>query len=273
MPGYESAVLRAFTGYLSSRANRFWDVADLQQLRDDSPLTQAVKETASLQPPHAGLLPQAIAPYRPLPPTIEELHAGFGKKLRSNLRYALRVLEREHHVEFARATQDDLEREMTAFFHLHALRWRSRWQPGVLFGKGIQSFHREAARGLLEQDSLRLHSLRLDGATVASLYCFSYAGVGYYYLGGFDPALSRHSVGTLLTAHAQEDAVREGCREFDFLRGQEPYKYRWGCVNRTNYRWIQAGRGVWSAPSLALLRREQRLAEWYESHAHGSPEK
>src|SRR5206468_3397596 len=128
---------------------------------------------------------------------------------------------------------DDLDAEMTAFFDLHARRWRSRWQPGVLFGRRIQQFHRAAARGLLEEGSLRLHALRLDGRTVASLYCFAQAGVGYYYLGGFDPDLARRSVGTLLTAHAMEEAVREGCREFDFLRGREPYKYRWGCRDRS----------------------------------------
>lgn len=268
-PGYETAVAQALTDYLSSRSNRFWDVADLHQLREDSPLIAALKENTERPIPHSGMMNQAVAPYRPLPSTVEDLHAQFGKKLRSNLRYALRVLERDHAVEFALADSDTLEEEMTRFFQLHALRWRSRWQPGVLFGKAIQAFHREAARELLEQGSLRLHALRLDGTTVASLYCFSYTGVGYYYLGGFDPDLSRYSIGTLLTAHAQEEALREGCREFDFLRGQEPYKYRWGCVNRTNYRYIQAGRGAWAAPSPALLREEQKLANWYEARAHG----
>ncbi|MBW3623318.1 MAG: GNAT family N-acetyltransferase [Armatimonadetes bacterium] len=263
-PSEDEGVARALAAYLSSRSNRFWDVADLHQLREDSPLPPVFGA-----PRHAALLPQAVAPYRPLPPTVEELHAQFGKKLRSNLRYARRVLEREHAVEFALAGPDDLETEMTNFFTLHARRWRSRWQPGVLFGGAVQSFHRQAARGLLEQEALRLHVLRLDGTTVASLYCFSFAGVGYYYLGGFDPDLSRYSIGTLLTAHAMESAVREGCWEFDFLRGQEPYKYRWGCVNRTNHRWIQAGRGALAAPSLQFLRWEQRLADRFEAHAHG----
>jgi hypothetical protein len=38
------------------------------------------------------------------------------------------------------------------------------------------------------------------------------------------------------TAHAIEQALREGAREFHFLRGQEAYKYGWGAVDRWNQR-------------------------------------
>ena len=278
-PGYETTVLRAFLGHLSSRASRHWDVADLQQVqssrfRDQDPGKSSQsegEESRNLERGtlNHGLTPQSVAPYLPLPETVEALHAQFGKKLRGNLRYALRALERDHRVEFAQAGPEDLDREMDAFFDLHARRWRSRWQPGVLFSRKVQRFHRQAARGLLEDDALRLHALRLDGRTVASLYCFAYGGVGYYYLGGFDPDLSRSSVGTVLTAHAMESAVREGCREFDFLRGQEPYKYRWGCVDRTNHRLILPGRGVLAACSTRALLWEQAISEAYEKRAHG----
>jgi hypothetical protein len=41
-------------------------------------------------------------------------------------------------------------------------------------------------------------------------------------------ASSRLSPGTLLIAHAIEEVIREGAAIFDFLRGQERYKYFWG---------------------------------------------
>jgi CelD/BcsL family acetyltransferase involved in cellulose biosynthesis len=39
----------------------------------------------------------------------------------------------------------------------------------------------------------------------------------------------------LIVAHAIEQAIREGAGEMDFLRGREPYKYRWGAVDRSSY--------------------------------------
>jgi CelD/BcsL family acetyltransferase involved in cellulose biosynthesis len=93
---------------------------------------------------------------------------------------------------------------------------------------------------------LRLYGLRLGGAAVAALYAMQAHGRAYYYAGGFDPALGALSPGTMAVGHAIEEAVREGCREFDFLRGREGYKYRWGAEDRPTYRrclWPPAGGG------------------------------
>ena len=44
---------------------------------------------------------------------------------------------------------------------------------------------------------------------------------------GADPAYSRFGVGTLFISSVIEWAIRKGYREFDFLRGDEPYKQLW----------------------------------------------
>ena len=44
------------------------------------------------------------------------------------------------------------------------------------------------------------------------------------------------SIGTVILAHAIDEAVREGCITFDFLRGAEDYKYAWGAQDRINRR-------------------------------------
>lgn len=48
------------------------------------------------------------------------------------------------------------------------------------------------------------------------------------YLTGFDPAFARRSPGAILYADAIERAHARGDRVFDFMRGAEAYKYRWG---------------------------------------------
>lgn len=50
----------------------------------------------------------------------------------------------------------------------------------------------------------------------------------YYYIGGFDPDAARFSPGSLIIWLALQYAEQDGCRFFNFLRGAEPYKYRWG---------------------------------------------
>ena len=55
-----------------------------------------------------------------------------------------------------------------------------------------------------------------------------------FYLSGFDAEWSFVSPGTLLLAAMLEEAIAEGRREADFLRGREGYKYAWGGVDRVN---------------------------------------
>lgn len=128
---------------------------------------------------------------------------------------------------------------LAAFDHLvrlHRLRWRSRGEGGVLADERVLAFHREALPRLDAAGLLRLYTLALDDRIVAASYGFHHAGRGYSYLTGFDPAFAFESPGQILLAHAIEEALAEGAREFHFLRGQEPYKYEWGAVDRWNRR-------------------------------------
>ena len=77
--------------------------------------------------------------------------------------------------------------------------------------------------------------LRLDGVTVAMLFAFESGGVTYLYNSGFEPASSGLAVGLLSKAVSIREAIGRGCREFDFLRGDEEYKYRFGAVDRPIY--------------------------------------
>ena len=82
------------------------------------------------------------------------------------------------------------------------------------------------------------------------LYGLAAKGRFYHYLGGFDPELHQLSLGTLVIGHAVAQAVDEGLREFDFLRGREAYKYHWGTIDRPSYArrlWPRASAQVRSA--------------------------
>jgi hypothetical protein len=60
------------------------------------------------------------------------------------------------------------------------------------------AFAREAVHRLAEHDLCRIHSLTLDGRTIACLIVFVEAGVAYTWKTAYDEALSAYSPGTLL---------------------------------------------------------------------------
>ncbi len=108
--------------------------------------------------------------------------------------------------------------------------------PGMLADDVVQTFHRLVARGMLDADALRMYAMRVCNRIVAVFYGFAHHHTVCYYLSGYDPDLEKSSPGTLIVAHAIEQAVRDGAKTFDFLRGAEEYKYAWGAKERVNRR-------------------------------------
>ena len=80
--------------------------------------------------------------------------------------------------------------------------------------------------------------MKLNRQVIAVLYAFAGGKSTYYYLSGFDPAFDKLSPGTLIVGHAIEEAIAEGHRWFDFMRGQENYKYAWGALETRTKRVI-----------------------------------
>jgi CelD/BcsL family acetyltransferase involved in cellulose biosynthesis len=102
----------------------------------------------------------------------------------------------------------------------------------------VEAFFTAAVPGLIEQGLVRLYALTIADVVAAVYYGFLHNGRAYAYLGGFDPAFAFESPGAILLAHAIENAAKEGARVFDFLRGDERYKYAWGARDRYNVRYM-----------------------------------
>jgi CelD/BcsL family acetyltransferase involved in cellulose biosynthesis len=213
-----------------------WDVRDLQQLRPQSALLHATMPAGWSE----ELTTQEPCPTLTLPDSLEELSALVPAHLRKNLRYYWRRAEKIGQVRVESADQHNLDALLESLLQLHHSRWAKRGLTGVLAPEAVQNAQRETAAGLLSRGLLRLYGLRLADRLVASFYGFTHIEAGkkraYFYLGGFDPVFAYLSVGTLVIDYAIRAAVREGAAEFDFLRGREAYKYRWGATDRLTYR-------------------------------------
>lgn len=181
--------------------------------------------------------PQSACPVVALPESGQDLAVALPARKMRKLRMARHRAERRG-VSITRATGSDAPALMEHLFRLHGERWESRGEPGVLADNRVREFHARSWRPLLDAGLLRLYGVMLDGVMAGVYYGFVHGGRAYAYLGGFDPAFSFESPGTLLLGHAMGEALGEGAREFHLLRGQEPYKYEWGAVDRWNSRRI-----------------------------------
>jgi CelD/BcsL family acetyltransferase involved in cellulose biosynthesis len=82
------------------------------------------------------------------------------------------------------------------------------------------------------QGWLWLAFLEVDGVKAAAALNFDYGNKLWGYNSGVDRNFMELSPGWVLLAYTLQWAADNGRKEFDFMRGDEEYKYRFGAVNR-----------------------------------------
>lgn len=98
-----------------------------------------------------------------------------------------------------------------------------------------------------------------EATPVAILYGLVCGKTFSYFQSGWNPTLAAMSIGSLLVDEAVRQAASAGCETFDFLRGPEPYKYRFGAEDVINDD-VLIGRGP-IASALKLKRTGQAERE------------
>jgi CelD/BcsL family acetyltransferase involved in cellulose biosynthesis len=151
-----------------------------------------------------------------------------GSAHRYNFRRRFRNLERLGRVRFTRVeTEADRASSLRELVALHQIRWQPRGGSSAFDRPALVDFHDELSALALARGWLRLFTLRLDDVAVAAVYGFRYRDTVSFYQSGFDPRLARASVGLIAVGLSIKAAVEEGAREYDFLHGDEAYKFHW----------------------------------------------
>lgn len=176
------------------------------------------------------------APFIALNGTFEDYTGTFGNKKRYDLRKKQRVLCEGQKVEYISCDPLRITQGIKTLFHLHELRARSKKIETTFKGKTLFDFHNALAERISKNGWLWLRFLRnTHGEIISAFYGFSINGYLLYYQLGIDPEWEPHSPGTVLFYEVIKEAYSRNYKEFDFLRGNEPYKSRWTQDRRALY--------------------------------------
>jgi len=226
--GQEAAVYETLCEWLHSPNGPDWDVLDLCNLPEASLSYQILPQIVRGAGHRVEVTQEDVAPYIPLPTRYEDyLTERVEKKQRHEIRRKQRRAEREAAVGFYLVgAEHDLQREMDDFI---ALQQMSSPDKEEFMTPEMQRFFRYAARRMLDAGYLRLAFLTLDGVKAATYFSFEYKGHLLLYNSGYDTGDFAHlSPGWVLLAYLIQHAIADGLQVFDFLQGDEEYKYRFG---------------------------------------------
>jgi CelD/BcsL family acetyltransferase involved in cellulose biosynthesis len=239
-PADLTAVARATASALGAppdpaRGGREWDVVDLRRLRDDDPALPALEEAFRACAPYLGwdvcTEQEDVCPVLEFPEGDWDAYlATLSKSDRHEIRRKWRRLEASGDVAFTVAGPGPEVADR--FIQLHQARWGAEGLfPDTEGGRRSRTFvnrlvELEAAEG--DRAQLQFGRLDVGGRTIFIGVGFDDGTTCYFYNAGNDPAARELSPGVNGTAAYLRNRLEAGRRRFDFLRGDEPYKYEWG---------------------------------------------
>jgi CelD/BcsL family acetyltransferase involved in cellulose biosynthesis len=224
----------AFAGALwdGLAARDDWGRADLRGLPQDSPWLPLLQAAA----PDRGLKVEetedqnGVAPFLDLPATWDAYLEGLPSKLRHEIRRKAKKLEAEagpYRIETA--TEETLLSLLDRFVDLHRT---SEGPKGVFMVPGMEIFFRRLGEQLCARGMFRLTFIGIGDELAAGTVGFVHEGTYSLYNSAFDRRWQRLAPGMVLVAEDIRQAIEEGCRRFDLLKGEYAYKYRFGAQPR-----------------------------------------
>jgi CelD/BcsL family acetyltransferase involved in cellulose biosynthesis len=231
--GHERAVSAALLDTLEQPDLGFsWDVINLCNIPQDSPTLAHLGPMASERGYQVTTQVQEVCPIITLAGDWEGYLAGLVGKERRELRRKMRRANPHVGVEWYIVGPDhQLSAEVDRFLDLMAL---SHPDKAEFLHDQHRAFMHDVARFSWEARWLELAFLTIGGEPAASMFNFVYRNRTLLYNSGLDAArFLAYSPGIVLTAHLIQHSIEAGREAFDFLRGDEDYKYKLGGVDTT----------------------------------------
>ncbi|MDP6425523.1 MAG: GNAT family N-acetyltransferase [Dehalococcoidia bacterium] len=167
-----------------------------------------------------------VTPKIQIPNSWGDYLGSLKKKHRHEIRRKIRRLYNYGKVEELEVRDyNGVQEHLDDFFVLHRI---SSAEKQNFMTPERESFFRDIALKLCQQGILRLRFLIVNSIKVAASMSFVNHEVEYLYNSGYNPDFNDLSVGILNHVFSIRKSIIEKNNVFDFMRGNEIYKYRLG---------------------------------------------
>jgi CelD/BcsL family acetyltransferase involved in cellulose biosynthesis len=154
---------------------------------------------------------------------------GIDKKQRHEIRRKLRrAAEDPQEIRWYIVNdQEKLDQEIDSFFDLMVFDYEKK--------NFLTDTMRDQIRSIIHwafnEKILQLSFMTIAGNKAAAYLCFDFQDRIWVYNSGFDPQFREFSPGWILLSYLIQHAIESGKKTFDFMRGDEDYKYRFGAAD------------------------------------------
>lgn len=206
------------------------EAIDLHNILESSPTISALQQAALTAGLNCEVTPITRAPYIPLDGDYEAYLNRLDKKQRHEMRRKVRRLM-ELSVPndwYVAKDPQTIDSEIEDFLELMAF---DSEKQAFLTPK-MKEQMRVSMQEAFKAGILQLTFLRIGDRKAAAYLNFDFENRIYVYNSGIHPDFFEHSPGWVLLVHLLKWANENNRFAFDFMRGTEDYKYKFGAVDR-----------------------------------------
>jgi CelD/BcsL family acetyltransferase involved in cellulose biosynthesis len=215
---------------LASQPPDAWSALDWYNLPDTSPTLAVLKEESAKRGWTCVEEIYKPTPSIPLPGDWETYLSGIDKKQRHEIRRKMRRAEESDQQVRWYIVEDEgqLDSEIDAFLALMA----SDPDKAVFLTESMRAQMRATAQTAFREGYLQLAFMEVFGQKAAGYFNLDYGNKIWVYNSGLDRKFMELSPGWVLLGYLLQWANEHKRAEFDFMRGDEDYKYKFGGQNR-----------------------------------------
>ncbi len=224
------AVYTAIVDFLSTEMAAEWRTAYFCSLACHSRTPKLLVELAQSQGWTAVSRTEEVCPIITLPGSWDAYLAGLSKKQRHEIRRKIRKAETTADTRWTviQSPTEVTDAHINTFIDLHR---KSNPDKDHFWTEAMLAFFRAIIRKFAEKGWLKFYFLDINGEAAASLLCFDYHNDILVYNSGFDAEkFGELSPGNVIISYSIQHAIELGRAHYDFLRGDEVYKFRFGAV-------------------------------------------
>lgn len=174
---------------------------------------------------------QNVCPSVKLPSDFDDFLKQLSRNFRSQVRRQFKRVDKSDEVRIRSVDSSSSIHFVKRLIELNQARMRELGARSSTEDDNFASFLFEAIPYMADSQLARMDVIEFSGQIAGAVLNLVHGQTVYFYMGGFDKSIAKLGPGNSMFMHNIKRGIAEGFTRYDFLRGSEPYKYRWGATD------------------------------------------
>lgn len=226
-------VVRTILDFLVKNIN--WGIMVFDRISQSSPNLPHIKESLSELGYPSQVNVRSVSPCIRIENDWDNYYKKISKGLRQDIRTAHNKLKLVGEIEYEGYDENASKTLLNAFFEMHKKRQADKVGKSIFEQGKNRIFFNELASVFNGLGWMDLSALKIDGRIISAVFAFKYREVFFYWIPVFDPEFLKYSPAKVHVQMLLKKCFDQGFEEFDLMRGDESYKFKWANGSLSNY--------------------------------------